>query len=339
MAGPQSPDAVPVRRFDRAERGFTAIEMTVTAILVGMATLVVERTVGSATETERLMRAVRGTHEDGPQVCYLLRDLVLRSRKLYGADAIGDGYLAKLDLSRDPLRAGSRLPKFDEVNPLGPDAAGSPHTGNVLLFMREGDPVPCVADKPSKKVRLIDTYRFVCVHLTPSSRTLVQGQPPALDLVVWRSGAYPNHGQIVSISDANERKEVVKDLYGRFGHSLLWDPTAAVDAAFYGIDGTGNVAATPTVLSTIPEDVAASSRGVFVPRNVAVARTDAASKPRMSLFTADDPATWVPDGFETKVVGTSGSRKVWMRLTVEQQSKPGVVPANTTTVVANCRDL
>jgi hypothetical protein len=313
--------------------------MAVTAILVGMATLVVERTIGAATETERLMRAVRGTADEGPQVCYLMRDLVNRSRKLYGGDTIGNGYLANLDLSQDPMLPGTRLPVFDEVNPLGPDEVDDPRTGNALLFMREGDPAPCVANGPTKKIRQIDTYRFVCIYLTQSSRKLVQGGPDALDLVVWKSLAYPNYGQVVAISDTNERKEVVKDLYKRFEYTLLWDPNAPFATAFYAIDANGNVAATPTTLSKIPTDVAQTSRGLFVGRNIAIARTDAASRPRKSLFTSDLPANWQPHGFETKVVGTSGARKVWLRLTVEQQAKPGVVPAQQTTVVANTRDM
>ena len=285
------------------------------------------------------MRAIRNTADDGPQVCYLLRDLVTRSRKLFGNDSIGQGYFTKLDLTRDPILPGSRLPLFDEVNPLGPDDVGDPHTGNVLLFVREGDPAPCVSLPATKKTRLIDTYRFVCVYLSQSSRKLVQGQPNALDLVVWKSVAYPNYGQVNQITDATEKKNVVKDLYQRFNYSLLWDPGAPIGSAFHGIDSAGNVGATPTVLTNVPEDTASSGRGQLVNRGIAVARTDSTSRPRASIMTTDLAATWVPNGFEVKIVGTSGARKVWMRLSIEKQAKPGVVPAQMTTVIANTRDL
>ncbi len=59
----------------------------------------------------------------------------------------------------------------------------------------------------------------------------------------------------------------------------------------------------------------------------------------MPLFSVDPIATWTPNGFEVKVSGPSGSRQIWLRLTVEQQASKGRVPAQTTTAVANTRDL
>jgi len=70
-----------------------------------------------------------------------------------------------------------------------------------------------------------------------------------------------------------------------------------------------------------------------------LARTDATSHPRRSILTADDPATWVPDGFEVKIVGTSGSRKVWMHLVLETQSAKGRVASHVSTLIANTKDL
>ncbi len=331
--------AEPRRGAGRAGAGFTFIEMVVVTAIVGLATLMVERTVSSLTDTERTMRAVRNTAERGQRVLYQLRDIVAASRKLYGNEAVGNGYLAKLDLARWPRLVGSRLPTFDEVNPLGPDEAGAPKTGNVLLFVREADPAPCVAYAPTKTIRLIDTYRFVCAYLTQATRSVVAGQPAALDLVIWRSKAYPNLGQVQGIASLTQRRAVVKELYTRFGHDYLWDPNAPVDASFYGIDALGNVAASPSVLSKVPEDPKASWGPRFVAANMAVARTDLSSTPRKPVFSAEPLATWTPNGFEVKVVGTSGARKVWLRLCVEQQAAAGRVPAFMTTAVASTRDM
>ncbi|MCP5110460.1 MAG: hypothetical protein GY953_06455, partial [bacterium] len=166
------------------------------------------------------------------------------SRKLFGSDTVGDGYLQALDLSRDPPAAAARLPVFDEVNGLGPDISGDPRTGNMLLFVRESDAAPAVADPSTGKIRYIDTYRFVAVYPRLSTRFIVQDAPRELakDLVLWRSLAFPSHSQIMAVTDATERANVVRDLYDRFEYGMAWDPNGSVDSAFYAMDTLGNVA-------------------------------------------------------------------------------------------------
>ncbi len=332
-------DARRLRGLRRAQAGFSILEALIVTFIVATITLVIERTVSSLIDTERTMRAIRNTSDRGQQAAYRLREVVTSSRNLFANDTVGNGYLGKIGFGALPLLPGSRLPKIDELKPLGPDVVGDPRTGNVLLFARQADPVPAKAQAATKLMRLVDTYRLVCVYLTQSTKTVVAGGPPALDLVEWRSDAFPSYSQVQAITDSTQKKSVVADLYNRFGFDYLWDMTQPVGSAFYAIDGTGNVSATATAVTTIPEDLNVSRRGRFVAGNMAVARTDATSYPRASVFTVDAPATWSPQGFECKICGVSGARKVWMRLTVEQQASKGRVPAQQTTVVATARDL
>ena len=100
-----------VRRVgSRRPRGFTVIEMIITVVILGMTTLVIERTVTGVTETERLMRSIRATTAKGQEGAYRLRDLVATSRKLYGNDTIGKAYLAKLASSGRPDPGGLAPP-------------------------------------------------------------------------------------------------------------------------------------------------------------------------------------------------------------------------------------
>jgi len=313
--------------------------MVIVTILVGMMALVIERTISSITETERSLRAIRNTVERSQRALSGIRDAVATSRKLFQNDAVGTAYLAKLDFGTTPLLAGSRLPTFDETHPLGPDDVGTPMTGNVLLFVREADPLPCIADPATKLVRTIDAYRLVCLYTTQTNKYVVAGGSLALDFVEWRSASFPSWGQVTGIADATQRTNVVKDLYNRFGRDYLWDPTNPVSSSFYGIDGVGTIAAAPTAVSSIPRDLNVGGGPNFVRANMAVARTDLSSKPRTPLFTVEAPATWTPNGFEAKVVGPSGSRKVWLRLTIEQQASKGRVPAQETTTIVATRDL
>jgi len=329
------------RRARRARRaaGFTVLEMVVTTAILGLTTLVIERTITSVTDAERSLRSVRATADRCQAAAYHLRDEVTGARRLFQADAMGTGYLAKLGLPTSmPILAGSRLPVFDETKSLGPDVAGTPMTGNVLFFVRDADPLPCIANAATKKVRLVDAYRFVCFYLTVSPKTLVVGGPPALDLVEWKSERFPAWAQVTAITSSTEKVAVVKDLYNRFNVDYLWDSTKSASTGFFAIDGAGNISATATNPSQIPEDRNVSSRGRFVVSNLGVARTDMTSRLRQPIFTVDDPATWTPHGFEVKIASPSGARRVWLRLTIEQQAAKGRVPAHQTAIVATTRD-
>lgn len=319
--------------------GYTFLEMSITLVIVAMMSLVVERVLSSTQDAERYMAAVRLTTERGQRIAYDVREVVSSSRKLYGNDAVGQGYRAALDLSRDPVAPGVRLPTFDEVSPLGPDTAGDPRTGNCVLFVREADPAPCVALPATGKARFIDTYRFVFIYPRVSGRQIVTGQGLGWDLVLWRSEAFPSRTQILGITDLTERRNVVKDLYSRFGYRHAWDPSGTVANGFYGLDVLGNLATVPAAGMTIDEDPDVSERGRLVYADVQLAGTGSGTRARRPVFTADDPGTWSPHGFEVKVVGASGSRKVWMHIVVESQAGQDRTAVMESTMIASTKDL
>jgi prepilin-type N-terminal cleavage/methylation domain-containing protein len=322
-----------------AQRGYTFLEMIITLVIVSLMSLVVERVLSSTQEAERYLAAVRLATERGQKLAYEVTEIVSASRKLYTRDAVGQGYQAKLDLTRDPIAPGVRLPLFDEVNPMGPDTAGDPRTGNSILFVREADAAPCVADPATAKIRYIDTYRFVFVYPHRTTRTVVNGQGPAWDLVIWRSVPFPSRAQILAITNATEKQNVIKDLYTRYGYDVCWDPNGPVDTTFYGLDIAGNMAALPNPNYTIEEDLDVSERGRLVYADVQLAATDAGSKARNAVFSLDNPATWSPHGLEVKIVGASGSRKVWLHIVVEAQASHRRVAVMDSTMIASTRDL
>lgn len=321
--------------------GFTMFEMAVTMGMVTLLALVMEGTIASTNKAENQLAAVRNALERGQRVTYEVMDEIEGSRKLFQDDTIGQDYLSALELVRDPLLPGARLPRFDELEDLGPDVAGDPHTGNLLLFVRESDAAPAIADPATQKVRYIDLYRFVCIYPRQTNRMVVvrPGGADARDLVVWRSEPFPNQSQIMAITNATERANVIKDLVGRFGMDLAWAPDAAVDSAFYAMTSGGGMAAGATAGVLIREDPDVSDRGRLVYGDLQLAKTSNESAHTRAIFTKDPPASWQPDGFEVKVVGVSGARKVWVHLVIESQVRTGVVIPQAFTVIANPKDL
>ncbi len=324
----------------RAQAGFTLFEITVTVGILTVMILIMEGTLEATRKAERRLGAMRVVTDRGERITYELLDEVNASHKIFGGDSVGNDYLAALDLDRFPLLSGARLPLIDEAGRLSPDAVGAPHTGNVILFARESTAAPAFADG-SGTIRYIDLYRFICVYPHATSRRIILDPPiqEARDLIVWRSVRFANHAQLVDIDDDDERDSVVADLFNRFGIEAAWDPNAAVDEAFFPLDALGTLGGTPIPDPLIGEDVDASEGGLLSQANVQLAPTKAGDHHRRGIMTMEAPETWAPDGLEVKIVGLTGSRRVWMRLVVEAAAGKGSVGVHASTVVASPRDL
>jgi hypothetical protein len=332
--------ADPAHRSRHGERGLTLLEAVITLGLLGLLAITIERTLFTAHDASVTLDAMRRVQQRADEVAYEVHAHVSAARRLFFRGTVGNQYLLALDLDRFPPAPGARLPLPDEDDPLGPDQEGVPRTSNVLLFVRESDPFVCPADA-SGKIRYIDVYRFVAVYPHEASPThIVQADAQdARDLVVWMSVGFPSYPQILSVEDEDERRRVVQELVSAYGYEKAWNPDGAFADAFFSLDALGNVSATAEPPEDIDEDLAESPGGRLVYANYQLARTDAASFVRRARLTRDDPETWVPDGFEVKVVGPSGMRQVWMRFTVETQSATARDVVHGSTLIATIRDL
>jgi prepilin-type N-terminal cleavage/methylation domain-containing protein len=334
--------AMRARPTRRGQAGFTLIEVSVSLALLVIMAIIVERTLDSTNKAERYLSAVRKVTERGHKLTYEVRELVTASRRLFFNNDEGKAYLGVLDLSATPVRAGARMPLVDELGRLGPDAEGDPRTGNILFFVGETDATPAIADPDGPVIRYVDTYRFICCFPQVSNRRVVvpdAAAANAVDLVVWQSLEFPSYKQLMAIADPTERTNVVADLVQRFGVTMAWDSTAPAVSAFYGLSGTGTIAALANPAPLIEEDPEQSQGGRLVYANVQLSMTDPDDAHRRAVFTSDPPSQWAPDGFEVKVVGSSGSRKVWMHLVVEVQADRGRVAVQPCTIITSVRDL
>lgn len=321
-------------------RGFTMFEVVVTTGILTIMVVIVQATIDGASRAERRLRATQIATARGERVTYELLGAVNGSRVLL-AGAMGDAYLDAVEFGARPPLTGARLPRIDQLNPLEPDVPGDPYTGNVMLFASESDAVEVVADAATGSTRHIDLYRIVCVYPTQTTRKLLPDPPvqPARDLVVWRSVRYANRTQLEAIEDDDERRSVVADLVNRHGCEFAWDVGADFASAFFAMDILGTLATNASSTMSLEEDPDASQGGRLLYADVQLARTLAGDFHRRARLSNDDPATWVPDGFEVKITGLSGSRKVWMHLVVESPGGKGIVGVQSNTVIAHPRDL
>lgn len=324
----------------RRQRGFTLIEVCVALALLAVMGLVFERTLSTAQDTERYLASVSKAQEVARRASTHVHHSVGSARTLFERDAHGESYLAALDLAgREPI-PGSRLVRFEEVDPLGPDLPGAPRTGNLLLFAMEVDPVACAIDPQESASRTVDVYRLVCCYLHETDRLVVQNSGrKARDFVVWTSEPYPSYAQIAGIQDKNERKNVIRRLLKEYEMAYAWDPTAPADAAFFELGMSGSLPSIPVADHVIQEDAAVSEGGLLGFGNAQAARSDATERLRRPVFTSLEGSNWRPDGFEVKVAGASGHRKVWFRLVVEVAAGGSRVAAHPTTLIIGVQDL
>ena len=327
-------------RRSRGEAGYTLLEISVVLVLLTGMALIVERTLTSTNRADAYLRAMRLAKERSESASFRVYEAVSASRRLFERDQDGMGYLAALDLSRYPVAAGARLPLVDELNPLGPDRAGHPHTGNVLLFVREVDPVSVCADVTQYPQRLIDVYHFVCCYPHQTARNVVTDDSRnAKDLVIWYSVPYPSYKQILAISDLDERQKVLEILRETYAFDHLWDVCCPANEAFFRINPMGVLADLPEVGFIIEEHPGISEGGLLEHHNAQLAFTDPSRRLRRGVFTTDTNTQWVPDGFEVKVTGASGHRKVWIHTVVETQALRGEAAVHASTLIASVRDL
>ena len=323
----------------RSSGGFTLLETMFALALLTILSLVIQQTLTTTNQTDRYLAAVQRATERGELLGYEVFDLADSSHKLFQGDDVGLAYLDALVLDRHPPIPKARLPLIDEENDIGPDVPGLPRTGNVLLFIEETDPLECMADADAQATRLIDLYRFVCIYPYETTRTVITGQKQSRDLVLWISRGYPSYAQVAAIEDEDERRSVVADLHESHGYDELWDPNAPVAKAFYLTDALGTIASQPVDKPQIPQDVDRTEPGRLVYANTQLARTDPTRHAYRAVLTRDDPAVWEPDGFEVKIVGASGSRKVWIRIVVETQAESGRVAVQPNTLIVSTRDM
>jgi hypothetical protein len=325
----------------RRAAGFTFIEVTLVLAMTALLAWLVERTFVTTSDADQHVRATQHATDKGQRLAYKLRELVSASRRLFGRDATGEAYRQALEVVRVPPAPDVRLPIIDPTGDLAPDATDAKLTGNSLLFVRESDPAEVVVDPLLGTVRYIDTYRFIYVYPADTDVILVTKPPltAARDIVVWRSETYPNYAQIIGLPTAAQRQEAVKELTARYGYQYAWDPSGPVTDSFFAMDALGAISAVAETDFTILEDMNVSNVGTLVYAGLQLAPSDITREhyDRRAWLSTDND--WWPHGFETKIVGSSGSRKVWMRLTVEARSVGSGSVVHASQLIASAHDL
>ena len=342
-------------RRTHAQHGFSLAELTTVVAVVSILMLIVYATIDDAMKATMFAESHNDLTIMTQRVMNDLQSELLQSRLAFQDNADGNDYKGALQLPASvTVWSDTLLPVFQSGEVLTPDTGTgtSRRTGNSLLLVRQLEPLSVMYDDDGNAATpdvefLADRYRFDYYYLASNSTRSFGGTGFYLDLLESRSGEYADYFQLASLSTSAMTAIVPK--VQAAGISSAWDPGQPLASAFYDLapaakGAFGSALAKPTIpiartTSLLPEMRGGRISGrmeysiAFVP--------DSPKKPfpllhPIGVYAQPDPAfPKFPAGFEVKIAGPSGNRRVGMRLvlmanykTSTYESQQGFVTAS-----------
>jgi hypothetical protein len=214
---------------------------------------------------------------------------------------------------------------IDPTGELIPDTAGSRKVGNTLLFARQLPPRILTYDHDANPLTPeiefhADNYRLQYYYLTQSSQRSFRQKGFYLDLIECTSQVFADYFQLNSNTlTASQREEIYRKL--RTDHNILYSWHAGKDLnepAFYEINSNGTLTATtePDMLLAVKSMVPEFRGGRIAAKMEYTVGFNSSELPLMKevvpMYGIESQE--FPGGFEVKIVGASGTRKILVRL-------------------------
>ncbi|MBI5852096.1 MAG: hypothetical protein HZB39_13870 [Planctomycetes bacterium] len=332
------------QRFDsrdhsRTDGGFSLLELTIASMMVLMLAWLV------TTLSLDGMRAQKYT-ERTARVTEIAQDVLDEIQRglgsavgMFGAGAIGQGYVDALDMSSMPRPLlSSRIPTFDVSGRIERDPSNAIRTGNELFYARYA--WTDEFQTSSGAIYRTDVYRFERFYLTPVRGGPAQSRPDGLNLCHWVSESLADGNQLDRISLASVRTESCAHLVNRTPDrtgvvrdavKLLWIGAMAINApgTLREIDVDGDLSLTPLpsrggLTWRILPEIRLCDPDILIYRHHSVATNFAQTNTGVSRFSPQLTANeGFPHGFEIQVIGPPSARQVLVHLTLVSTNGDG----------------
>lgn len=341
----------------KRESGMSLVEVTVTLAVTSTLLLIVYALVDDA------MRATMfgESHNDmtimTQRVVNRLQTEILQSRLTFEEDATGSAYRAALQIPPAVQQwPDSLLPVFQTEATLDPDkgAGTDRRAGNSLLLVRQLSPLSVMFDDDGDPATpdvemLIDRYRFEYEFLSPNNGRNFAQTGYYLDLMEARSAEYADYFQLSNLTAA-QMKLIVPKVQAA-GITRAWDPGKDVGTAFYDLapaaaGAFGTPLANPQIglakiASLLPEMRGGRISGAM---EYSIGFVPAAPKQPFpitsSLFfyakpDASEPK--FPGGFEVKIAGPQGNRRVGVRVVLMSRYRASTYESQQASITASAK--
>jgi prepilin-type N-terminal cleavage/methylation domain-containing protein len=341
----------------KSERGMSLIELVVVLAVVSGLMVIIYSLVEEAMKAAMFGESHNDMTIMTQRVVNRLQSEVLQSRVAFQEDVNGGAYRDAMQIPAQPAKwPDTLLPVFQSDATLDPDTGNGAdrYAGNSLLIVRQLAPLSILYDDDGNAGTpdvefLADHYRFEYEYPVMNDARSFGGTGFYLDLMESRSGEYADYFQLASLTAA-QMKAIVPRIQAT-GIARAWDPGQPIDNAFYdlapaaaGAFGAALVKPKIAVASTaslLPDMRGGRISGrieysiAFVP---AVPKKPFPITQPIAFYSQPDPAyPKFPGGFEVKIAGPAGHRKVGMRLLLMSNYRAGKYESQQGFVTASAR--
>lgn len=318
----------------RTQRGFSLVEVIVTmAIVSGMVILiygiiddVAQATMFNESHNDLTIYAQRAVND--------IRNQVLQARQVFEEDTVGTDYRNAMDIPvTAPAWPSTRMPIVQSGSTLNPDTGtgNSRFTGNALLMVRELSPLSVMYNHDNNIITpdvefLVDRYVFIYTFLSRNSGRSFAQTGYTADLLQSRSVPFANYVQLRNLSQ--QQIAAIVPLVRAAGIERALDPGQPVATAFYALAGATDGTFDPPLAQP---RIAVAKTATLLPglmggrisgrMDYSVAFAPASPRPPFplrhptSIYAIPDASLpGFPSGFEVKIAGPSGNRRVLARL-------------------------
>jgi prepilin-type N-terminal cleavage/methylation domain-containing protein len=311
------------------ERGFSLIEVTVTIVIVSVLVIIAYTMIEETLRTTMFNESQNDLMLMSQRSVNTMQTEILQAALLFEENALGTSYRAALRIPAPFTQWNDTLlPVVDSGLTLAPDTS-TRNTGNSLFIVRQLPPIAVTHDHDNAPGTpdvefLADRYRFEYFFLCPTTTRSFGRSGQTLDLVHSRSGEYADYFQLRAMG--GETAELATKLIAR-GLTHAWDRGQPLNAAFFTLAGATDGAfdaalGSPTITMTRNVSLFPELRGGRATGRIDYSVAfEPANRPAFPLrfpirsySLADNTRPGFPSGFEVKVVGPTGNRKVMTRV-------------------------
>ena len=327
-----------------SQRGFSIVELTVVLFLMSVVGLMFFSMFVGTLKSSMQVESRADLNVLGQRTVNELRSEMLQARKVMEAGAVGSSYLAQMNIST-PVLSDSKFPVVQTDSIIQPEAGGVSFVGNSLLMARQLEPLSVMIDHDGDGQTplvefLIDRYEFQYYYLTERTDRNFNGTGKYLDLVRAQSPAYADYFQLSGFSQ-DQRQLIHAQI--RDDIPFAWDAGQPANNAFYRLATNGNLGLRAghrmdlsNAISLLPELTGGRITGAMEYTVAMNGQTTSDGQNPLALMTAEDSN--FPGGFETMIVGPSGSRKIWARIVLMSEAA-GTVRAHSSEIVISNADF
>lgn len=274
---------------------------------------------------------------------------IMQSRRVFQNDSLGNSYKSIYQIpSEFEILDGSRLPTAHPNGVIDADETGENYTGNMVLAVRERAAHEAVVDHDNDSSTadvefLADLYSFQMFYLGKRTDRQLEPHDFYVDLRRLDSSRYADYFQLQGL-DATYREAVATSLYNA-GIRLAWDPNEEAPDAFYSIGSDGSLSALGSNHVIRPEVNESMIRQLHGGRISGTMVYSVGVDSDSGGQEATDPVSVLgiqsghfPSGFEVKMIGPTGARKIFARLMLVSQYQ-GEITSRVNTVVVTIAEF